>query len=164
MASFSCASGSSSICSVSLKRLENPHGVMRNVSSTIRASEKCWRNRSNRLCFFRIVVPHQTIDAVGGDAFDGEERLVVGHAVMALIQFGDDDNRDLQVSLRQRRGIAQFHQHRHQMPHRRGHMGADRDLIVERPVAGGKLLVNFRSIGREFAGRDAMMRAMDGAS
>ena len=80
---------------------------------------------------------------------------MVRDAVMTFVQLGDGDDRDLQVALGQREGLAQFHRRQYQVAQRRRDTGEDRHLVAKLTVAAGELFVDRGQIGGKFGGRNA---------
>lgn len=76
------------------------------------------------------------------------------HAVITGIQLGHHHNRQFQIAPRQRARRAQFHQHWHQVPERRRHMGEDRQLFLKGPIARDIAMPDIAEFGGQFLGRD----------
>ena len=72
--------------------------------------------------FWVVAVIEYPFDAGARDTLDNEERGVVRHAIITLVELGDGDNRQFEHAFRQCRGLAQFEQHGHQMAQCRRHM------------------------------------------
>ena len=108
----------------------------------------------NRREGWMINPPRQAFQSLGRDAFHGQERPVMIHAVITGIELGNHHNRQFQMAPRQRPRRAQFHQHWHQMAQRRRHMGEDRQLLLKRAIAGDIAMPDVAEFRRQFLGRD----------
>jgi hypothetical protein len=101
-----------------------------------------------------IAVLEHAIGAGGGEALNHQHRLVMGDAVVALVELRHHDDGELEIAAFHLSGGAQLEQQPHEMGHRRRAMGENRHLVAERAIAGDEALIDLARLLRQLGGTD----------